>query len=231
MQAEDMYQAIWQRKNEGVSAIPKGSRPAVALSLITTGSKALDIGCGDGTFAVALSARIPSVTGVDISEAAVEAAKRNGIEAFQVNLDTQPLPFADGSFDTITCLDVLEHVFDPRIAAREIARVASPGATVVITTPNMRYWRHIKSIFGGTFPLTSIDEEGYDGGHLHYYTAANLSALIAPWFDVVRVQGIVGGPKRGTAARLIRLVMPRQRAEEFSSPGIAIVGRRKPTAV
>lgn len=231
MPAEELYQAIWQRKNLSVGAIPEGSRGAVALSLITTGSNALDIGCGDGTFAAALSSRISSVRGVDISEAAVAAAIRNGIEAKRVNLDNEPLPFADGTFDTVTCLDVLEHVFDPRIAVREIARVSSPGATLVLTTPNMRYWRHIRSIIGGRFPLTSTDEEGYDGGHLHYYTVANLSALIAPWFDVLRVRGTIGGPRRGNVARLMRLVMPRQKAEEFSSPGIAILARRKPTPV
>ena len=51
MQAEDMYQAIWQRKNQGVSTVPPGTRSAVALSLITLRTKALDINCGDGTFA------------------------------------------------------------------------------------------------------------------------------------------------------------------------------------
>lgn len=226
MQAEDMYQAIWERKNQGASAIPPGTRPAVALSLIAKGTRALDIGCGDGTFAVALSSRIPSVSGVDISAAAVAAAQRNGIDARQVNMDAEPLPFADGTFDTVTCLDVLEHVFDPRISAREIARVSSPGAALVLSTPNMRYWKHIRSQIRGRFPLTSVDEEGYDGGHLHYYTAANLSELIAPWFDVVRVAGILGGTHRGLATRLIRLTMPQRPAEEFSCPGIAILARR-----
>ena len=229
MQVNDMYQAIWQRKGAGESAIPKGTRPAIALSLISKGSKALDVGCGDGTFAVALSTRIPSVSGVDISAVAVEAAIRRGIKAKQVNIDAEPLPFAEGVFDTITCLDVLEHVLDPRIAVREIARVSSPGATLVITTPNMRYWRHIKSLIRGKFPLTSMDEEGYDGGHLHYYTAANLSELVMPWFDVVRIQGVPGGPRRGKSERLIRLLLPRRQAEEWSSPGIAILARRKST--
>jgi methionine biosynthesis protein MetW len=226
MQAEDMYQAIWQRKNQGVSAIPPGTRPAVALSLITSGTKALDIGCGDGTFAAALSAKVPSVSGVDISAAAVAAAIRNGIDAKQVNMDAEPLPFADGTFDTVTCLDVLEHVFDPRVSAREIARVSRPGATLVLSTPNMRYWKHIRSQIQGRFPLTSVDEEGYDGGHLHYYTAANLGELIAPWFDVVQVKGIPGGVRRGIGTRLIKLVLPRRAAEEFSCPGISVLARR-----
>lgn len=226
MQAEDMYQAIWQRKNQDTSSIPPGTRPAVALSLITKGTHALDIGCGDGTFAAALAQKIPSVAGVDISSAAVEVAKHRGIDARVVNMDAEPLPFADGTFDVVTCLDVLEHVFDPRISAREIARVSSPGARLVLSTPNMRYWKWIRSQIQGKFPLTSVDEEGYDGGHLHYYTAANLAALIAPWFDFVRAVGIPGGQRRGLGVRIIKLVMPGQRGDEFSCPGIAVVARR-----
>ncbi|HEU5347499.1 MAG TPA: class I SAM-dependent methyltransferase [Ktedonobacterales bacterium] len=231
MQAEDLYQNIWQRKVQGQATIPEGSRGAVALSLITTGSKALDIGCGDGTLAVALAARIPSVCGIDISADAVTATIQKGIDAKQVNLDTDSMPFAEGAFDTVTCLDVLEHVFDPRRAARQIAQVCSPGATLVISTPNMRYWRHIKAIIGGSFPLTSMDEEGYDGGHLHYYTAANLRQLIRPWFDVQRVCGIPGAPTHSKSTRLIKLLMPGQKGDEFAYPGIAILARRNTTAV
>lgn len=229
MSVEDVYQAIWRRKNNSEGAIPSGSRMDVALKLISSGDSALDIGCGDGTFAAALASRFAHVSGVDISSEAVEAAKRRGIDAEQVNMDVEPLPFADGAFDTVTCLDVLEHVFDPRISALEIARVCKPGATLIITTPNMRYWRHIRSIIAGKFPRTSMDEEAYDGGHLHYYTAANLIALISPWFDVAQVKGVPGGTDRGIATRLITRLLPRRLAEEFAYPGTALVARRKLT--
>jgi methionine biosynthesis protein MetW len=230
MQVDDVYQAIWQRKKQGDGVIAAGSRSAIALSLITKGNNALDIGCGEGTLAAALASRFTHVVGVDISENAVAATIQRGIEAKQVNLDSEPLPFADGAFDAVTCLDVLEHVFDPRISVREIARVCIPGATLVITTPNMRYWRHWRSIISGRFPRTSPDEEAYDGGHLHYYTAANLRDLIAPWFEVAQVKGVPGGTRAGKSARLIRLLLPRRQAEEFASPGIALLARRKPTS-
>jgi len=227
MSAENVYQAIWQRKHSGDGTIPKGSRMDVALTLISSGESALDIGCGDGTFAAALAFRFAHVSGVDISATAIEAATRRGIDARQVNMDVEPLPFADGAFDTITCLDVLEHVFDPRTVIPEIARVCRPRATLVITTPNMRYWRHIRSIIAGKFPRTSMDEEAYDGGHLHYYTASNLIALISPWFDVVCVKGVPGGSDRGLLTRLIAALPPRRQAEEFAYPGIALLARRK----
>lgn len=231
MQIDDVYQAIWQRKNQsdGGEIVP-GSRTAIALSLISKGNNALDIGCGEGTLAAAMATRFTHVAGVDISANAVAAARQRGIDAKQVNIDTEPLPYADGAFDTITCLDVLEHVFDPRISAREIARVCAPGGSLVITTPNMRYFRFIKSIISGQFPRTSPDEEAYDGGHLHYYTAANLRDLIAPWFDVTQVKGVPGGPRTGKGAQLIRFLLPRRQAEEFACPGIALVARRKTTS-
>lgn len=120
MQFEDVYQAIWQRKGQGDGGIPPGTRAAIALSLISKGSNALDIGCGDGTLAVALASHFAHVAGVEISANAVAAAIQRGVDAKQVNLDTDPLPYADGVFDTVTCLDVLEHVFDPRISAGEL---------------------------------------------------------------------------------------------------------------
>ncbi len=94
----------------------------------------------------------------------------------------------------------------------------------------MRYWRHWRSIISGRFPKTSHDEEAYHGGHLHYYTAANLRDLIAPWFEVTQVKGVPGGSHAGKGARLIRFLLPQRQAEEFACPGIALLARRKPTS-
>jgi SAM-dependent methyltransferase len=47
------------------------------------------------------------------------------------------LPFADATFDVIFCTEVLEHVPDPHLAVREIARVLVPGGKVFITVPSV----------------------------------------------------------------------------------------------
>lgn len=193
MRTEAVYEAIWDRKQAGDTQILAGSRAAVALQLLGSGERLLDIGCGDGALAVAAQRQFKEVYGLDISQAAVTAAQARGIHAAQVNLDVAPIPFAAETFTAVTCLDVLEHVFDPRPVVQEIARVCAPGATLVITTPNIRYWRHITSVLFGRFPRTSSDEEAYDSGHLHYYTAANHVDLLAPWFSHFHIAGVYGG--------------------------------------
>jgi len=231
VQTEGVYEAIWNRKQQGGDAIPPGSRMEVAFNLIGSGESLLDIGCGNGLLAAALKPRFKRVCGADISTAAVAMARQRGIEAVQVDLDREALPFPDASFTAVTCLDVLEHVFDPRVAVREIARVCAPGAILVITTPNIRYWRHIMAIVQGRFPRTSDDDEAYDGGHLHYYTAANLIDLLASWFTIRTIQGVHGTPRRRLRASLARAVLGARLSEEFRYPGIAICAQRKQDAM
>lgn len=227
MNSQPVYEAIWARKRAAGGEIVAGTRGAVALELIGSGERVLDVGCGAGELGAALATRYAQVYGVDVSAHAVELARQRGLHAMQVNLDNKPLPFEDGMFSAVTCLDVIEHVFDPRVLAREIARVCAPQATVVITTPNLRYWRHILSIISGRFPRTSADEEGYDGGHLHYFTARNHSDLLSDWFTVRKVQGVPGGPRRGIGACLLRVALPGRVGDELASPGIAICAIRR----
>lgn len=225
MNSKATYEAIWERKRGGDS-IPPGSRAAVALELLGVGEAdalALDVGCGDGALGAALRHRFKEIHGVDISATAIARARSQGVNAVQVNLDAEPLPYPDGMFAAVTCLDVLEHVFDPRVLVRELARVCAPGGLLVITTPNIRYWKHILSVIGGRFPRTSSDEEGYDGGHLHYYTAANIMDLLDACFIVQHIQGVQGGTRRGLAA----LLAPGRLGAEFASPGIALAARRR----
>src|SRR6185437_4736414 len=48
------------------------------------------------------------------------------------------LPFADGSFDLVLCSQAIEHLLDPELGMRELARVLTPGGTLVLTTDNQR---------------------------------------------------------------------------------------------
>jgi ubiquinone biosynthesis O-methyltransferase len=100
------------------------------------GRRVLDIGCGDGTFALALAARGAIVSGIDASPAMIEAAmaqaKQHNVKvAFQVAA-AEELPFADGQFDVVTAITILCFVDDAGPVFREIARVLRPGGRLVI---------------------------------------------------------------------------------------------------
>lgn len=93
----------------------------------------LDAGCGSGRTLDEL-ASYGSVAGVDLSAAAVAAARARGhIDVRQGAVECLPHP--DVSFDLITCLDVIEHTTDDVRTLRELRRVARPGSFLVVTVP------------------------------------------------------------------------------------------------
>lgn len=105
----------------------------------------LDVGCGVGHWGRALAPVLAAdarVTGVDrepawIAKAAAHAEAIGLGERFSYQEgDALALPFADGTFDLVTCQTVLIHLEDPRRALREMLRVLEPGGTILVTEPN-----------------------------------------------------------------------------------------------
>lgn len=86
-----------------------------------TAQRTLDLGCGNAPGADDFPNRI----GMDIARAS----------GAHVIADAHFLPFPPGTFDTILCSEVLEHLTDPERAVREMARVLASGGKLVLTTP------------------------------------------------------------------------------------------------
>jgi SAM-dependent methyltransferase len=99
------------------------------------GGRLLDVGCGEGQFLRRASRRFEA-HGVDISVEGVEHARRaTGLATVHLASAVE-LPFADGFFSVVVCLDVVEHLEQPDAALTEFARVLEPGGALVISTPN-----------------------------------------------------------------------------------------------
>jgi SAM-dependent methyltransferase len=94
----------------------------------------LDAGCGTGINLDYL-AEFGTVTGVDSSEEAIQFCRRRGHEGVQRADLTRLDAFADGRFDLVTALDVVEHIDDDRAAVRELVRVVRPGGMLLVTVP------------------------------------------------------------------------------------------------
>ncbi|ACF14472.1 Methyltransferase type 11 [Chloroherpeton thalassium ATCC 35110] len=110
----------------------------VQAAKLAKGKKVLDVGCNMGYGSKLISETAKQVTGVDVSEKAIEAAKSQyggGNMAFQC-IDGKRLPFANNVFDMIVNFQVIEHIVDYDAYLNELKRVLSPDGFVLFTTPN-----------------------------------------------------------------------------------------------
>jgi SAM-dependent methyltransferase len=140
----------------------------------------LDAGCGSGRTLDEL-ADYGDVSGVDLSPAAVDATRSRGHEAYVG--DVGNLPFADGAFDLVTCLDVVEHTRDDRRTLGELRRVTRPGGVLLVTVPaHPTLWsahdeanRHYRRYTRGSLIDAAVDTD-WDVADSTYFNAA----LLAP---------------------------------------------------
>ena len=134
---EDIGQNSWLTSNEQ-------DRFLEWLDL-SQGKTLLDVGCGAGGPALRIATNTGcSVVGIDVHEQAVATARslatQRGLAEraeFRTADAAGPLPFSDGSFDTITCIDAISHFSDrPRVIA-EWARLLKPSGKMLFTDPTI----------------------------------------------------------------------------------------------
>lgn len=120
----------------------------------------LEVGCGGGLICEELARRGASMLGVDPSQAALQTARahlaQNSDLAQRITYEqgyAEALPYDSGRFQTVVCLDVLEHVKDLPATIAEIARVLAPGGVFVFDTINRTLLARLVLIwYGEHFP-------------------------------------------------------------------------------
>jgi len=178
------------------------TREDIAFEMIEKAEVCLDVGCGSGDFAFRLKDKCSKVYGVDISSSRIEEAiqtvskknfPENAMHFTACNID-ENLDFQNDTFDVVTSLAVIEHVFDPYHVVNEICRVLKKGGAFVSEVPNIAYIRHRLHLLFGKLPVTSSpynwSDIGWDGGHLHYFTQKTYCRLLEDCgFKVLQVSG------------------------------------------
>jgi len=193
----DFYAKYWSDHGFAPEGLPVPQIDALFQQHVTSQSRCLDVGCGDGKRAgTYLCSHAHSYLGVDISAGAVEKARANGFEARQIE-DAERLPFEDDSFDLICASEVLEHLFRPDMAGREISRVLVPGGVLVVTVPNVAYWRwRADMAFRGVWnPLGDWGsvEHPWRDAHIRFFTLTALRAMLEECgFEGIEVGGYGG---------------------------------------
>lgn len=70
------------------------------------------------------------------------------------DLESNPLPFKDDTFDSVTCLEVIEHLASPDNLIFEIARVLKSNGRMILSTPNLASWSNRAALLLGYFPIS-----------------------------------------------------------------------------
>ena len=150
------------------------ARPEILEHVPRTARRVLDLGCATGTTGAALKQRQDvEVVGVEIEpEYAREAATRLD----QVlNADAESAA-PTGRFDVLIAADILEHLKDPWATLRRYAELLEPGATAVVSLPNVAHWSTYAHLACGSWPRKP--EGIFDATHLRWFTLADARALL-----------------------------------------------------
>ncbi len=148
--------------------IPSHSHPIttqVILRLLAhesfAGKKVLDLGAGPGHLSWKLDAFLAerNIDGREVITACdlfPEQFKYDRLRCLFGDF-AEKLPFADGEFDFVLCMEVIEHVPNQQHLMSEIARVLKPGGRAIVTTPNtLNINARIRYLLSGTMPLFDV---------------------------------------------------------------------------
>jgi len=160
----------------------------------------------------------------------VEIGQQKGLCAKECNVDRDPLPYEDAFFDLVIFASVIEHLYHPRFAIKEMARVTRPGGLLLLEAPNaVSIGRRVKALMGAN-PFQWFNE--YNAIHpndymLHcsiFYTREEAEQIIAPEFETIDRAYGVHTPPRALPKKILHETLTRLFPR--MSDCFAIVARR-----
>jgi 2-polyprenyl-3-methyl-5-hydroxy-6-metoxy-1,4-benzoquinol methylase len=158
----------------------------------------LDAGCGGGDFAEGLSAEF-HVYGIDLNETAIAAAQKRRCGTFIIGSLYEDLaaPFNVDQFDAIVAIDVIEHLYSPRLFVQHAKKAIKPEGLFILTTP---YWGYLKNIVLAVTNRTDRKLTAlWEGGHIKHWSKATLKCLLTSEdFQFVAFEGCGEGLRAWT---------------------------------
>lgn len=123
------------------------------------GKRVLDVGCGGGILSDSMARKGAQVTGIDLSVKALRVAQLHALEAGTSGVDYREVSAEDlaaeqpGTFDVVTCMEMLEHVPDPSSVVRACSQLVKPGGWVFFSTINRNPKSFLFAIVGAEYVL------------------------------------------------------------------------------
>lgn len=131
------------------------------------GKMLLDVGCGGGILAEAMASRGATVTGIDMGEAPLAVARLHQLES-NVSVDYRQITAEElaaerpGTYDVVTCMEMLEHVPDPQSVISACAALCKPGGDLYFSTLNRNPKSYLFAIVGAEFVLKLLPKGTHD---------------------------------------------------------------------
>jgi len=145
--------------------------------MVEPGTRALDVGCGDGALLDHLvRSRQVDGRGMELSQRGVNACVANGLSVVQGDADTDLGNYPDDAFDYVILSQTLQATREPRQVLGQMLRV---GKRAIVSFPNFAHWQvRLRLVFGGRMPETpSLPYKWYDTPNIHLCTIKDFRAL------------------------------------------------------
>ena len=172
------------------------------------GARVLDVGCGAGLLSEALAREGAVVTALDLAPELIDVAKLHLLESgLKVDYRLQSVEAlaaeAPGTFDAITCMEMLEHVPDPAAIVRACATLLKPGGQLFLSTLNRTPAAFAVAIVGAEYVARLLPRGTHD--YKQFIKPSELAALLRAAalqprdgsglaYDPIRRKAWVGGP-------------------------------------
>lgn len=122
------------------------------------GREVIDVGCGGGLLAEAMARKGARVTGLDLAPDLLEVAKLHALEsnvavAYRLESAEEHAVEHAGTYDVVTCMEMLEHVPDPAQVIDALAKLARPGGHVFLSTINRTPRAYLHAVVGAEYVL------------------------------------------------------------------------------
>lgn len=148
-----------------------------SLAVPPNRQRVFEIGCGNGAVAAVLAKAGYQTTGVEVSAQGLEQARRR-----YPHLLLQPgsaydhLAESHGQFPIVISLEVVEHLYAPRVFAKTLYDLVEPSGTAIVSTPYHGYWKNLALALTGRLDahFTAL----WDHGHIKFWSMKTLKVLL-----------------------------------------------------